>query len=94
MAGIEGTGEQYDTPTLDKSLQEIVRSLREKHSPEEVDAILATVERERKEVAEILEKEGGDVDDVIARVRRRTYEDKERLMKEIEDEMTGQSKKS
>jgi hypothetical protein len=94
MAGIEATGEQYDTPTLDKAFQEIVSSLREKHSPEEVDAILATVERERREVAEILEKEGGDLDDVIARVRRRTYEEKEKLMKEIENEMTGQSKKS
>lgn len=94
MAGIEGTGDHYDTPHLDTEFQAIVSSLHEKHSPEEVDAILATVERERKEVAEILEKDGGDVDDVIERVRRRTYEKKEKLMKEIEGEMTGQSKKS
>ena len=94
MTGIEGTGENYDTPHLDREFQEIVSSLSEKHTSEEVDAILATIERERKEVIEILEKEGGDVDDVIERVRRRTYEEKEKLMKEIEREMTGQSKKS
>jgi len=94
LAGIEGTGNSYNTPQLDREFQDIVSSLHEKHSPEEVDAILATVERERKEVAEILEKEGGDVDDVIERVRRKTYEEKEKLMKEIMDEMTGQSKKS
>eukprot|EP00986_Skeletonema_menzelii_P020442 scaffold31178_cov154-Skeletonema_menzelii.AAC.8 len=93
MSGIEGTGDDYNTPHLDKEFQDIISSLHEKHSPEEVDAILATVERERKEVAEILEKEGGDVDDVIERVRRKTYEEKEKLMKEILDEMSGQSKK-
>lgn len=94
LAGIEGTGDDKNTPQLDREFQDIVSSLHEKHSPEEVDAILATVERERKEVAEILEKEGGDVDDVIERVRRKTYEEKEKLMKEIMDEMTGPSKKS
>ena len=93
MAGIEGTGDDYNTPHLDKEFQNIVSSLHEKHTPEEVDAILATVERERKEVAEILEKEGGDIDDVIERVRRKTYEEKEKLMSEILDEMSGQSKK-
>ena len=93
MTGIEGTGDDYNTPHLDKEFQNIVSSLHEKHSKEEVDAILATVERERKEVAEILEKEGGDIDDVIERVRRKTYEEKEKLMSEILDEMSGQSKK-
>ena len=94
MTGIEGTGENYDTPHLDKEFQEIVGSLSEKHTPEEVDAILATIERERKEVIEIIEKEGGDVDNVIERVRRRTYDEKDKLMKEIETEMMGQNKKS
>lgn len=94
MTGIEGTGENYDTPHLDREFQEIVGSLSEKHTPEEVDAILATIERERKEVIEIIEKEGGDVDDVIERVRRRTYDEKDKLMKEIETEMMGQNKKS
>jgi hypothetical protein len=91
MTGMEATGDQYDTPHLDREFQEIVSSLREKHSPEEVDAILGTVERERKEVIEILEKEGGDIDDVIERVRRRTYEEKEKLMREIESEISKKS---
>ena len=94
MTGIEGTGQEFNTPRLDREFYEILNSLRENHSPEEVDAILATVEREGREVAEILEKEGGDVDDVIERVRRRTYEEKEKLMEEIADDMTGQNNKS
>ncbi|KAL7477294.1 hypothetical protein ACHAW6_003107 [Cyclotella cf. meneghiniana] len=83
LAGIEGTSDSDETPHIDKAYQEIVSSLHKHHTPEEVDAILATVERERKEVLEILEKEGGDVDDVIAAVRKRTYEDRDRILEKI-----------
>ena len=93
LAGIEGTSDDPDTPHLDREYQKIVTSLRENHSPEEVDAILATVERERKEVIEILEREGGDMDDVIAEVRRRTYEEKDRIMAEIHEEMMEREKR-
>lgn len=84
LAGIEGTSEDPDTPHIDREYQEIVASLRKNHTPEEVDAILATVERERQEVIDILESEGGDMDDVIEAVRRRTYEEKERIMNELQ----------
>eukprot|EP00804_Cyclotella_cryptica_P016094 CCRYP_004222-RA/>CCRYP_004222-RA protein AED:0.35 eAED:0.35 QI:281/1/1/1/0.5/0.33/3/61/601 len=83
LAGIEGTSDSDETPHIDKSYQEIISSLHKHHPPEEVDAILATVERERKEVLEILEKEGGDMDDVIAAVRKRTYEERDRILEEI-----------
>jgi len=90
----EGFGESEHTPELDREYQEILASLSQNHSPEEVDAILATVEAERKEVIEIMEREGGDLDDVIARVRKQTYERKykilEVLQKEIEQGMWGQ----
>jgi hypothetical protein len=90
-AGIEGTSsDESDTPHIDSEYQEIVASLHQKHAPEEVDAILATVEREREAVIKILEAEGGDMDDVIEAVRRKTYEEKDRIMKEIEREMMGQ----
>ena len=90
QASIEGSREGEDTPHIDRQFQKILTSLREHHTPEEVDAILATVEREKKEVAQLLEKEGGDVDDVIEVVRRKTYEEKDRIMAEIEQEMAGQ----
>ncbi|KAL7542972.1 hypothetical protein ACHAXR_012274 [Thalassiosira sp. AJA248-18] len=89
-ADMEGTSEESDTPTIDREYQEIVASLREKHTPEEVDAILATVERERAEVIKIMETEGGEMDDVIKIVRRRTYEEKDRILKEIEEQMMGE----
>jgi len=90
-AGFEGTArEESATPQIDSDYQEIVASLRENHSAEEVDAILATVEREREEVIKIMDKEGGDMDDVIEAVRRKTYEEKDRILEEIEKEMMEQ----
>ena len=87
---MEGTSEEPDTPRIDREYQEIIVSLRENHTPEEVDAILATVEREREEVIKIMETEGGDMDDVIEFVRRKTYEEKNRILDEIETELKGQ----
>lgn len=88
-ASIEGTTEEEDTPHMDKEYRAIVASLRDNHTPEEVDAILATVEREGVEAAKILETDGGDVDEVIEAVRRKTYEEKDRIIAEIEEEMAG-----
>mmetsp|Transcript_21678 Transcript_21678/g.45414 ORF Transcript_21678/g.45414 Transcript_21678/m.45414 type:complete len:535 (+) Transcript_21678:1414-3018(+) len=88
---IEGTSsEDADTPHMDSEYQAIVASLHERHTPEEVDAILATVDREREEVIRIMETKGGDLDDVVRAVRRKTYEEKDRVMAEIEKEMMGQ----
>lgn len=93
-ASVEGTSEDSDTPNIDRQYSEIVASLRENHTPEEVDAILATIEREQEEVIKIMETQGGDMDDVIAAVRRKTYEEKERIMMELEREMSGRQKAS
>lgn len=87
LANMEGTSDSEETPHLDKAYQEIVASLHKNHTPEEVDAILATVERERKEVIEIMEKGGAaDVDEAIAQVRKRTYEERDRILRELNEE--------
>lgn len=49
-----------------------VEELKKTHSKEEVDAILWNVKREKKEVLEIMSAEGGDMDEVIERVRNKT----------------------
>jgi hypothetical protein len=61
----------------------IVESMRKHHTVEEVDAILATVDKERKAVTKYLEKEGGDVDEAIAMVRKRANEERDKMMNEI-----------
>lgn len=87
LANMEGTSDSEETPHLDKAYQEIVASLHKNHTPEEVDAILATIERERKEVIEIMEKgDVADMDEAIAQVRKKTYEERDRILKELNEE--------
>mmetsp|Transcript_16676 Transcript_16676/g.38323 ORF Transcript_16676/g.38323 Transcript_16676/m.38323 type:complete len:214 (+) Transcript_16676:250-891(+) len=68
---------------LQETYRNMVEYLKKAHSVEEVNAVLNTVEREREEVLEILNREGGDVDEIIARVRQRTRQ----VQQEILDKM-------
>ncbi|GKZ00162.1 hypothetical protein MPSEU_000969400 [Mayamaea pseudoterrestris] len=54
-----------------------LKFLKSKYSSEEVDSILTAVNREREEVLNIMDKEGGDIDDVVKRVRLKTMEMRE-----------------
>ena len=51
-------------------------------SKEEVEAILGTIRRERKEAMKLLESEGGDLNDILERVRRRTLDVREQIHEE------------
>jgi hypothetical protein len=57
--------------------------LKKNHSPEEVEAILNTIQRERREVLEIMDKEGGDLDEIAERVRSRTLQIRELIHQEF-----------
>ena len=93
LANMEGTSDAEETPHLDKAYHDIVASLHKNHTPEEVDAILATVERERKEVIEIMEKGGAaDLDEAIVQVRKRTYEERDRILKQLQEEAAALEK--
>ena len=61
----------------EEAFDRAIDNLKQNHSPDEVKAILQTIERERKEVLEIMDKEGGDMEEVAARVRRRTMQIRE-----------------
>jgi hypothetical protein len=62
------------------------------HSAEETNAILDMIRREKDEVLKILDREGGDVDEVIARVRAETRaKQKEELTRLIELENKKES---
>ena len=67
---------------------ELMKNMKKYHTPEETKGIMDMVRRERDEVLKILDEEGGDVDEVIARVRAATRakqkEELERLLKEEE----------
>jgi hypothetical protein len=68
--------------------------LRKNHTKEEVDAILNTIQEERKEVLDILDKEGGDLDEVAQRVRKRTMEIRELIHEEYRQGQSSESRDS
>mmetsp|Transcript_105421 Transcript_105421/g.157820 ORF Transcript_105421/g.157820 Transcript_105421/m.157820 type:complete len:456 (-) Transcript_105421:276-1643(-) len=72
----------------EEAFDRAVENLKSNHSPEEVQAILKTIERERKEVLDIMDKEGGDLEEVAARVRRRTMHIRETIHAEYRQRKT------
>jgi hypothetical protein len=71
----------------EEAFDRAVDQLKQNHSAEEVEAILNTIQRERREVMEIMDKEGGDLDEVAERVRNRTLQIREMIHEEYRKEM-------
>lgn len=78
----EGSFQAGTTTSWEEAFDRAVEQLKKKHTKEEVDAILNTIQQERNEVLDILDKEGGDLDEVAQRVRRRTMEIRELIHEE------------
>jgi hypothetical protein len=68
--------------TYEEAFDRAVDQLKQNHSEEEVEAILNTIQRERREVMEIMDKEGGDMDEIAERVRQRTLQVQEMIHEE------------
>jgi hypothetical protein len=60
-----------------------LENLRKRYSRQEVDAILQTVARERDEVLDIMDKEGGDMDEIMERVRLKTLQMREMIRDQV-----------
>lgn len=73
--------------SYEEAFDRAVDQLKQNHSEEEVEAILNTIQRERREVMEIMDKEGGDLDEVVERVRQRTLQVREMIHEEYRKEM-------
>lgn len=80
-------GDDGEGGTKDSDWEEVydtaLENLKRRYSPEEVQAILNTVERERDEVLEILDKEGGDMDEIMRRVRTKTLQIREMVVDQV-----------
>ncbi|KAL3909326.1 MAG: hypothetical protein SGILL_008129, partial [Bacillariaceae sp.] len=68
-----------NSTSYEEAFDRAVDQLKQNHSEEEVEAILNTIQRERREVMEIMDKEGGDMDEVADRVRQRTLQVREMI---------------
>ncbi len=78
----------------EEAFDRAVDQLKKNHSPEEVEAILNTIQRERREVLEIMDSEGGDLDEVAERVRSRTLQIRELIHEEYRLQQSQQDKSS
>lgn len=58
-----------------------MEKMREKYNKNDYDAIMDTIRRERDEVVDIMDREGGELHEVIGRVRQNTIKTREELLK-------------
>jgi len=90
----EGRYQPGSHSAWEEAFDRAVDQLKKNHSPDEVEAILNTIQRERREVLEIMDKEGGDLDEVANRVRSRTLQIREMIHEEYRLEQAQQDRGS
>jgi hypothetical protein len=78
----DGSFQPGTAASWEEAFDRAVEQLKKNHSKEEVDAILATIQRERNEALDIMDKEGGDLDEIMQRVRQRTMQIRELIHEE------------
>lgn len=71
---------------IQKDLENIKKEMEAKFTKEELQTIFSVVEQEKQQVMDLLKTEGGDIDDIIVRVRQRTLEKQLDLMKKMQAE--------
>jgi hypothetical protein len=76
----DGKGTYTEESNWEEAYDIAIESLKTRYSKKEVDAILETIEREREEVLDIMDKEGGDLDEVMQRVRTKTMQIREMVI--------------
>jgi len=88
LGNSEGAGglsdQSKDNVKLDALYDSMVESVKKSNTPEQVEAILGTIEREQQEVMEMIEREGGDLDEIIATVRARTRQRQMEILEGLE----------
>jgi uncharacterized protein YfkK (UPF0435 family) len=73
----------YKDSDWEEAYDMALENLKRRYSPQEVHAILQTVARERDEVLDIMEKEGGDMDEIMHRVRLKTLQMREMIRDQV-----------
>lgn len=87
----DGKGTYTSESNWEEAYGLALENLKKRYSKEEVDAILESIEREREEVLEIMDKEGGDMDEIMARVRLKTMQIREMVVDQYRKEKMNQS---
>jgi hypothetical protein len=83
---VGGIGSEHGTNNYEEAYEAAVTKLRGKYSDQEVEAIMQTIQEERDQVLEILNSEGGDVQDIMQRVRAKTVAIREMVLQKYREE--------
>jgi hypothetical protein len=70
---------------MKSAFDERIEGLKKHHTMEEVNAILTTIRRERDEAMDIWNREGGDLDEIVARVRAKTRAIQRELLQGLDE---------
>lgn len=82
--GIAGE-DNFSEGDVDTTLKEMLQAVKKSNTPEQADAILSTIEREKQEVMDILVREGGDLDEIIAKVRKKTRQRQQEIIEKLNE---------
>jgi hypothetical protein len=67
----------------DSNFHQLIEALKKRLPPEKMDALMAAVQRDKSETIDILEKEGGNADEIIERVREKNWKFYEGILLEL-----------
>jgi len=79
---LEGDGNYTTNTNWEEAYDGITKELKSRYSKEEYEAYMSVVEDEKEQIKEILNKEGGDMQEIMHRVRERTLELREKVHEE------------
>eukprot|EP00977_Amphora_coffeiformis_P021573 scaffold9512_cov181-Amphora_coffeaeformis.AAC.3 len=80
--------------TWDEMNQAMIDKLKQNYTPQEVESFLSMIRDEGGEVLRIMDEEGGDMDDIIARVRAKTLEMRDKIHEEFRQSQEEGKKKA
>lgn len=79
---------------LEETYDAMIETLKQHYRKEEIDKILKSVEDQRKEVLEIFDREGGDLDEIVHRVRSKAMQIREMVQDQFIRKMSEDAPKS
>ena len=86
----DGKGTYTTESNWQEAYDYAIERLKKKYSKKEFDAILETIESERDEVLEIMDKEGGNMEEIMKRVRMKTLQTREMVIDQFRKRMESE----
>lgn len=80
-------GGQFNPDKMNDDYEKVMAKLKNQYTPSEMQELQKTVKREREEILQIMETEGGDLPDIMRRVRQETLKRRNDFVQKVQQEM-------